>query len=506
MKKIIFAKMNNLQKVIITFYFSFWVTGSFAQSELPLNNTISLSYSKRMLADTNFHSSIRPFIFNYPKDNMISTCDSGANIHLSSTPILTVLPIIAHTQKPSIISTYGLHLTGNILKKFSLGIDLYGGYFSLSNNNLLKVDSLSTLPHFTNHFNLNEKSIRFFDINGYLNYSPNHIFTFSIGKGKQFWGNGYRSLFLSDNTNPYPYLKATVSAWKIKYVWLVSFLQGRFFYDTVTTHWQSKYTASHFLSWHLTKWFNLNLFESVVWRGRDTAGIRNLDVNYLNPIIFYRPVEFSLGSPDNVIMGGGFNINILKKITIYNQFIFDEFKLAEIKSGNGWWGNKYGWQTGIKFFWKKLFFRSEYNYVRPFTYSHKTSLEAYGAWRQPLAHPLGANFDEYLLTVIYKKGKHMIRLFTSNSRHGISSDFNAGDNIFRPYNDNNNEYGNTMLQGDISKVYIASLSYGYDFSDQNFFQFISGIQLTKTNKKTGLFFFVGIKTNFMNYFMEDYLK
>jgi hypothetical protein len=32
----------------------------------------------------------------------------------------------------------------------------------------------------------------------------NHIY-FHIGKGKHFWGHGYRSLFLSDNSNAYPY-------------------------------------------------------------------------------------------------------------------------------------------------------------------------------------------------------------------------------------------------------------------------------------------------------------
>ncbi|MCD6366998.1 MAG: hypothetical protein J7L46_05610, partial [Bacteroidales bacterium] len=385
-------------------------------------------------------------------------------------------------------------------------LNLYGGYISLTDNSFGLVDSLSVVSHFTNHYRIKNQSVRFFDFTGSLNYSPNRIFTFSAGKGKQFWGSGYRSLFLSDNTNPYPYLKATVSAWKIKYVWLISFLQGRTYYDTTGAHWQPKYTASHFLSWNLTKWFNLNLFEAVVWRRRDSSSVRNIDVNYLNPIIFYRPVEFSLGSPDNIIMGGGWNIKVSKKALIYNQFIFDEFKLAEIKAGNGWWANKYGWQLGTKVFLKNLMLQTEYNWVRPFTYSHNSSLEAYGAWRQPLAHPLGANFNEWLFIARYQRGKHSLRLFLSESQHELSITYNTGGDIFRPYEDNRNEYGNTMLQGNISKVDILNFSYGYSLFGSSFSQIFTGLQITKTEQKTIPFFFIGIKTNFMNYYLEDYLR
>ncbi len=499
--------MNDEKKTIFFFLFSFWIGIGFSQNELPLNNTI-LSFSEsKMIADTNFHFSVKPF---NAKDisqdtTYVDSCNSDSSFHLSISPILTVFPIVAKNNKPFFFSIYGLFLNGNLKKKLTVNLNLYGGYFSLSDNLFNLQDSLSVLPHFTNHYRIKNQSARFFDFTGSLNYSPSHIFSFSVGKGKQFWGAGYRSLFLSDNTNPYPYLKANVSVWKIKYVWLVSFLQDRIYYDTTGTGWQPKYTASHLLSWNLTKWFNLNLFETVVWRGRDSLGVRNLDVNYLNPIIFYRPVEFSLGSPDNVIMGGGWNLKILKKVLVYNQFIFDEFKLAEIKSGNNWWGNKYGYQIGTKVYLKHLILQTEYNWVRPFTYSHGSALEAYGAWQQPLAHPLGANFNEWLMIVRYQKGKHSLRLFLSESQRGLSTTFNTGGNIFRPYDDNRNEYGNTMLQGDISKADILNFSYGYSILG-NFTRLLAGIQLTRINAQTTPFFFIGIKTNFMNYYLEDYLR
>ena len=38
-------------------------------------------------------------------------------------------------------------------------------------------------------------------------YRPNKIFTFLGGYGKNFFGEGYRSLLLSDNASNYPFLK-----------------------------------------------------------------------------------------------------------------------------------------------------------------------------------------------------------------------------------------------------------------------------------------------------------
>ena len=59
---------------------------------------------------------------------------------------------------------------------------------------------------------------------------------------------------------------------------------------------------------------------------------RGFDPNYANPFIFYRPVEFSVGSSDNALVGANIKITPFKNHIFYTQFIFDEFLLSEIKS------------------------------------------------------------------------------------------------------------------------------------------------------------------------------
>ena len=114
--------------------------------------------------------------------------------------------------------------------------------------------------------------------------------------------------------------------------------------------------------------------------------------------MFYRPVEYSVGSPDNALLGASFKLKIAKNIQLYSQVLIDEFYLKFLKERKGWWANKQGYQAGFKVFnlfhLNNLYLQGEANYVRPYTYSHGNSIQNYGHYNQSLAHPLGANFKE----------------------------------------------------------------------------------------------------------------
>jgi hypothetical protein len=61
------------------------------------------------------------------------------------------------------------------------------------------------------------------------------------------------------------------------------------------------------------------LFESVVWTNSNDRGF---DVNFVNPIIFYRAVEFaSSARSGNAILGLTFKYKWSDRINFYGQFI-----------------------------------------------------------------------------------------------------------------------------------------------------------------------------------------
>lgn len=302
----------------------------------------------------------------------------------------------------------------------------------------------------------------YFYATSYVNYKANKYFNAEIGHGKNFIGEGYRSLLLSDNAFNYPYIKLTSSFWKIRYTNLYAELMDIYGTGNADQLFSKKYFATHTLDFDVTKWLTLGVFETVVW------GQRGFELNYINPIIFFRAVEFSVGSPDNVMMGLNLKANPIENVTIYGQVILDEFLLGEIKAQSGWWANKYGGQFGVKahdlFGIENLFIRGEYNIVRPFTYTHADRINNYGHYNYSLAHPLGANFKEtvgqlgYQFKNIYADVKLTSANYGTDSLNAVLT--NGGD-IFRSYNDHANEYGNFIGQGISNQLNTVAFKIGY---------------------------------------------
>lgn len=302
---------------------------------------------------------------------------------------------------------------------------------------------------------------------GYLSYSPNHVFNFQAGFGKNFWGDGYRSLLLSDNAYSYPYFKTTAHFWHVKYVSMVTNFKDAQTDPGNSKTYRNKYASLHYLSWNALKWLNIGLFEAIVFQNRQKGSYHAFDVNYLNPVIFYRPVEYSLGSGDNALLGASFKIKIPGNIQVYGQVILDEFFLKEIKAKNGWQDNKQGSQLGLKLFniagVKNLNFLSEVNIVRPYTYYHKNSLQNYGHFNQPLAHHYGANFYESMSTLNYKYKRWFIATKFIYAVLGLDSNqtISYGQNIYRPYDQRPSVYGNGLAQGLKTTLIFATAKASY---------------------------------------------
>lgn len=286
-----------------------------------------------------------------------------------------------------------------------------------------------------------------YDINGYVNFSPNKFFDLSIGRGKHFFGEGYRSLFLSDNAYSYPYLRISTNVWKVRYVNLFTQMSDIRGAQGDPSDFLKKYASMHYLSWNISKRVNFSVFEAIVWQSNDSDFERGFDVNYLNPVIFYRPVEFGLGSPDNALLGFSFNVKFAKKGMFYSQLMFDEFLLNEIRDGTGWFANKQAFQLGAVLHdvgdLSGLSIRSEINFVRPFMYTHSDTRQNYAHHGEALAHPFGSNFWEWLSDFSYRKDRLTLRNTFSIAEMGQDTgQFSWGNNIFRPENDRVRQPGN----------------------------------------------------------------
>jgi Capsule assembly protein Wzi len=273
----------------------------------------------------------------------------------------------------------------------------------------------------------------YFDARGYITFNAIKHIDFQFGYDRNFIGNGYRSLFLSDIGNNALFLKINTRIWKLNYQNLFMELQPDFTPggDRLLP---KKYAAMHHLNVNVTKWLNVGVFEAVMF-GRSNR----FDFSYLVPVIFYRSVEQQNGSFDNSLAGLDFKANLHKhRLQFYGQFLLDEFVLSEIRSNKGFWANKWGLQLGAKYIdafkIKNLDLQLEMNRVRPFTYAHRDSIANYTHYNQPLAHPLGANFQELIAIARYQPAaRWMVQAKAIAYQQGIdSSARNFGSSVFIP--------------------------------------------------------------------------
>jgi len=276
-----------------------------------------------------------------------------------------------------------------------------------------------------------------FAYSGYLSYAPLEPINVQLGVGKTFWGDGYRSLFVSDQATSYPYLKITTTVWNIKYVNLYTAMYDIRGSSGDYGQFALKYTSMHYLSYNISKRINISLWEAVVWQNRDNENFRGYDINYLNPIIFYRPVEFKQGSSDNSLLGVSASVKVGKATQIYGQLMIDEFLLDSIRAGNGWYANKQGIQLGVKSFdvlkIKGLSARAEFNWVRPFSYTHGSSKQNFAHYNEPIAHTLETNFYDAIVGFNYKHKRYSFHLLTIYGLYGRDAqEVNLGGNIYRP--------------------------------------------------------------------------
>ncbi len=303
---------------------------------------------------------------------------------------------------------------------------------------------------------------------GYVSYTPSKYFNLQLGHGKTFIGDGYRSLFVSDNASPYPFFKLNTTFWKIKYTNTWMSLRDVRPEVTESGSYRTKYMANHYLSYNITKRLNLGFFESVIWENDNDRGF---DLNYMNPVIFYHSIEFSTGSRGgNALIGLSAKYKISDRVNGYGQFIIDEFSSSDVFSGEGSYKNKTGYQLGLKYYdafgLKNLFLQGEYNRVRPYTFSHHTINLNYGHNDQTMAHTLGANFWEFVAIARYQEGRWFGDIKTILAKRGLDfnteeDSFSYGGNIYRSEDDRPSELGNRLAQGNTTNFFHAELQAGY---------------------------------------------
>ena len=340
-----------------------------------------------------------------------------------------------------------------------------------------------------------------------LSYNNNN-FIIELGKFNRHWGNGNRSLYISDKAPSYPQigLKYKLNQ-KLSYFYFHGFLNSNIPDSSRSLYYKNNFSqrsisiprniAAHRIEWKPNDKFIFNFNESVIY------ATRSIDIYYLIPILPFYPIENYIGDTDNIQMGVDilFKINELQKM--YVSFFMDEFTPEWIfKSKNHNW---FGWQFGYSMkglIWKKSELQIEYNWTDQRIYMHKYDINDFYNHQHPLGFWAGPHAEELLFNYVVNFGDRFLKFHFSKTKRGLNTREMVEDNYqdmqLERYKEGYEE--RTLISINFeTPSNIKDLRYSIDFNYINFknagFEFSDnkGVYVNKTSIDFGLFYNFSIK-------------
>lgn len=292
---------------------------------------------------------------------------------------------------------------------------------------------------------------------GYVSVDAHEKVNLQFGHDKRFVGDGYRSLLLSDNSFNYPFMQVSTSWYnnRVKLNNMYTSMQSlnRLPYKTTPEAlFERKAGTFHHLNFVITDELQLGIFEGTIWQRMDTATLATQKLNPLmiNPIPGVGALINGLAGDNNSLLGLTVRYKTHDYFYMYGQYVLDDLNLK-----------KSGWQAGIRGFnliVPGLHMQAEINRANNYTFSHDIPLQNYGHYNQPLAHPLGAGFMEYVSIIDYNWKSFWVQAkMTFATTPDDQDTLHLGSNIF------NSEFDRTaVVIGDPTlNILNVSLDFAY---------------------------------------------
>ena len=460
---------------------------------------------------------LRKKLFN---ESLIIVTDSSTQFRLAIDPLFNLEAGKSNQPREDSFLLYrntrGLLVRGEIGKAFSFESSFYENQAVYTGYISEFVDSLGVAPGQGRVKKFKSNGYDFAMSSGYISYSPSKHLNLQFGHGKHFVGDGYRSLLLSDNAFNYPYVRITSTFNKFQYTNLYTVFMNLSDGGVITPPYterlfQKKAGAFQMLSYIPHKRIHLGLFQGMIWEASDNKNRHHLNAWYFNPVIGLSAIPYGLDTKNNILLGATLKAKITKYVYAYSQLMLDEIAQDRMK---GALSNKTGWQAGFKAFnlftLKDLYFQAEYNSVRPYAYSQRRPEQSYTHYNQPLAHPLGANFNEAVGILGYRFTRVFAEIKINYAQAGKdSAGYNFGND---PLASNNfSYYGvsstvNEQLQGSRTTITNKDLRVGVILNPATNMNLVFGITLRDLENAAGTlntkYYYVALRTSLSNIYYD----
>ncbi|MGB3870928.1 MAG: hypothetical protein WA937_15860 [Flavobacteriales bacterium] len=246
----------------------------------------------------------------------------------------------------------------------------------------------------------NQRGLDFAWASGNVSWSPRPWLNAQLGQGRHFVGNGYRSVLLSDNASPYPYVKfsALTNNKRFQYSAIFAKLQLVGEENRLPTgeageslfYW--KRASFLHLSANLGP-LQLGLFEGTMWKNIGPDGVLPFNGMQLNPVIGLNTVVNGFDGENTQLLGLDAKYKVTDKAFVYGQFALTDPDQS-----------RYAWQIGVQWFdliRRDLHLLAEFNQATPFAYTKPNARMSWTHNNQPLASPIGTGYTELVVRADY---------------------------------------------------------------------------------------------------------
>lgn len=296
-------------------------------------------------------------------------------------------------------NTRGLLIRASIGKKFSIETYAYENQAKFPTYIDDFVENTGVVPGQGRVKDFKDDSFDFSQSGAYFSYAPWKVFDFQFGHHKHFIGDGYRSMFLSDNSFNYPFLRLNLHSVNRK--WNYSILYAgmqdlvRLESDALNEGvFRKKGASFHLLEYKIKERFRIYLTQGTMWPMENSSGEVSFNPAMLNPVMLVQPVFHGMDGKNNSILGGGFSAGITKRLELYGQLVVGDDAFENI-----------GVQSGVKIYpLKSAFIQVEANMVSSPVFGSVSEEYDNGFvhYNQPLTQVLYEDFQEVVIRAAYR--------------------------------------------------------------------------------------------------------
>ncbi|MBW4890075.1 gliding motility protein RemB [Mucilaginibacter sp. HMF5004] len=341
-----------------------------------------------------------------------------------------------------------------------------------------------------------------------IGFAPSKNLSFELGQDKTFIGDGYRSVLLSDYAANYPLLRLKADFGKVQYMAMWAYMDDQravtFDLNKSGPSNRRKWGVFHYIDWNVTNKLSAGFFNALIAAETDDKGNRHgFDFNYINPVLFVPSLGPGGPIPDHALFGFNGKYKVLSKTTVYGQLLFDQ--------STGSSDTRTAYQLGFRgadlFKVNTLNYLFEYNTASPYTYANQNPVVSYANFSEPLAHPFGANFQEWLGIMNYSVGKFDFQGEVIYSRYGLNTNsLNYGKDITQADNVSLPAGNASTTQGLATSLKYAEGTVSYMLNPKfNLRVELSGLYREETNNlsttKTTLIT-IGLRSSFRNLYHD----